>query len=79
MRWSFVFATYMNSCGVTSNNEQVCADALTHLGDCTGLYPTAPECIGDAVDESELILSLECSELDQALDALPLCETLGTS
>ena len=81
MRWTFLLATYMNSCDSTSstNHEQTCADALTHLEDCTGLSPAAPECTDDAIDESELILSLTCDELNQALDVLPLCETLGSN
>ena len=79
IRWILLAATQMDACNNTQYTEQTCSDALIHLEDCTGIATIAPECNTTVFEEAELILSLECSELQTGLDALPLCETLGSN
>ncbi|MAA80651.1 MAG: hypothetical protein CL916_15450 [Deltaproteobacteria bacterium] len=81
MNWTFLLTHFINSCSNTNTpvQDETCAEAMVHLEDCTGLSLETPECSGDALDESTLILSLECEELNQSLGSLPLCETLGSN
>lgn len=81
MNWTFALTHLINSCNTSTvvQQEETCVQAMEHLEDCTGLSIEVSECSGDTLDESTLLLSLECEELTQSLGSLPLCETLGSN
>ena len=62
---------------VAAAEDLTCQQADAHWQNCTDIPIDFEDCEGGLRDEAELILQLSCSELETALDVLPLCDSFG--